>query len=1046
LPHDIIAFAALSQLSDDTKNPDLEPFRIDQVHTCRVMGFNYMERRALVTLKKSILSEKYLTVNDLKVGDIVEGTIRDVMLHGVSIKLGSKLSAFIPCMHLADVPIKNPEKKFDAGDKLKCRVLNIDTAKSKVLLTHKKTLVRSKLPLVSEYSEIRVDMELHGVIFSVQENYIILRFFGDVKGIMYSKDMSTEEVNDPSKMFYVGQVIRTRVIFCDASRQRLRLSLNFGTQLQKSSNKQQIMQTSSNKRRIIDFEDFANLKLVGATVVRQDKTDIILKIGLHQSEAVLPYSYLSDSTDIQNLLRLTLLPGTKIPEALLFRNNKRPIFTMKESFLEAARQKVLPNQFSDLQVGQLRLAVIINHQEFGVYVDLGADLRGLCPNRYLSNLQSTPVKEMFKVGQSVMIRLKKVNPKKKRFLGSLNVEEVYEEGEEGPLGLLRQYMKVRQATLNIIQTKCQELAEYSVIKVKSIVNVTVTSVFEKGILGELESGAKALATKYHFGDIEPTKGNCYEAVVLFVDPLTPCVELTLDLKIIKNVRNRKENKKSELKFGQVIKADILLVKPDFLQMALRGHGKGELVYVPARRHLNDARTNPLYKIGAYTDVVLKDRIEDQWLAVLKMNDLSFTAAEESKKELQTSIEKLERKRKRAQSESNQIVKEETTKRIKIEEQNDVDILEGVTKKMKKKAKIMNEKSKGKLGGENTIDRDKGKLNGLDQRLSLPGFSWEGQLEDSKNGCNDNEDDDDDEDDQVVPNTLESKKKVKVEEKTIQEYEKAQLTGQSSLESSADFERLVMASPNSSLVWLRYITYHVELGEIERARAVAERALKTIAFREEKEKENVWLGYLNLEILYGDQGTVKLLLARAIQNVEPLNIHLRLGDMYSMANKMEEAELQWTLATKKYKQNKNVWKAYAGFLFKASRITAARALLNRCLGILDKKDHVEVITRFATLEFSHGDAERGRTMFDNLLASYPGRTDLWSVYVDMVAKTGDIDGARSLLQRSVKMKLNTKRMSVLLQKLVRFEEKFGTEEQIQQAKDLAVDILDGETDQ
>ena len=55
--------------------------------------------------------------------------------------------------------------------------------------------------------------------------------------------------------------------------------------------------------------------------------------------------------------------------------------------------------------------------------------------------------------------------------------------------------------------------------------------------------------------------------------------------------------------------------------------------------------------------------------------------------------------------------------------------------------------------------------------------------------------------------------------------------------------------------------------------------------------------------------------------------------------------------------------------------------------------MEVITRFATLEFNHGDAERGRTMFENLIASYPGRTDLWSVYVDMVVKVGDIEGAR-----------------------------------------------------
>lgn len=39
-------------------------------------------------------------------------------------------------------------------------------------------------------------------------------------------------------------------------------------------------------------------------------------------------------------------------------------------------------------------------------------------------------------------------------------------------------------------------------------------------------------------------------------------------------------------------------------------------------------------------------------------------------------------------------------------------------------------------------------------------------------------------------------------------------------------------------------------EIEKARAIARRALSTISFREEQEKLNVWCALLNLENLYG----------------------------------------------------------------------------------------------------------------------------------------------------------------------------------------------------
>ena len=36
------------------------------------------------------------------------------------------------------------------------------------------------------------------------------------------------------------------------------------------------------------------------------------------------------------------------------------------------------------------------------------------------------------------------------------------------------------------------------------------------------------------------------------------------------------------------------------------------------------------------------------------------------------------------------------------------------------------------------------------------------------------------------------------------------------------------------------------------------------------------------------------------------------------------------------------------------------------------------------------------MFESLLSSYPKRVDLWSVYVDMTLKKGDLDSARCVL--------------------------------------------------
>lgn len=49
--------------------------------------------------------------------------------------------------------------------------------------------------------------------------------------------------------------------------------------------------------------------------------------------------------------------------------------------------------------------------------------------------------------------------------------------------------------------------------------------------------------------------------------------------------------------------------------------------------------------------------------------------------------------------------------------------------------------------------------------------------------------------------------------------------------------------------------------------------------------------------------------------------------------------------------------------------------------------VDLIVKFAQLEFQHGDVERAKSMFDRTLTSYPKRTDLWSVYIDLMIKHG-----------------------------------------------------------
>lgn len=49
----------------------------------------------------------------------------------------------------------------------------------------------------------------------------------------------------------------------------------------------------------------------------------------------------------------------------------------------------------------------------------------------------------------------------------------------------------------------------------------------------------------------------------------------------------------------------------------------------------------------------------------------------------------------------------------------------------------------------------------------------------------------------------------------------------------------MASPNSSYLWIKYMAFELSLTQVEKARTIAERALKIIRHRDETEKTNIW---------------------------------------------------------------------------------------------------------------------------------------------------------------------------------------------------------------
>lgn len=261
-------------------------------------------------------------------------------------------------------------------------------------------------------------------------------------------------------------------------------------------------------------------------------------------------------------------------------------------------------------------------------------------------------------------------------------------------------------------------------------------------------------------------------------------------------------------------------------------------------------------------------------------------------------------------------------------------------------------------------------------------------------------------------------------------------------STDEFEKLVRSSPNSSFIWIKYMAFMLSLADVEKARSIAERALRTINIREESEKLNIWVAYFNLENEYGNppEDAVMKIFQRALQYCDPKKVHIALLRMYQRTEQHKLASEHLDRMARKFKHSCKVWLSRIQSLLKQNS-DGIQSVVNRALLRLPRHKHIKFISQTAILEFKCGVPDRGRSLFEGMLREYPKRTDLWSIYLDQEIRLGDGDVVRALFERAISLCLPPKKMKFLFKKYLEYEKSIGEEERIESVKKKALDYAE-----
>ncbi|KUI54324.1 rRNA biogenesis protein rrp5 [Cytospora mali] len=350
------------------------PFKVDTKHRGRVVGYNAFDGLFLLSFEKSVLEQPFLRIEDVPVGKIVDGVVEKLVVgengvHGLIVKIADGISGLVPEMHLSDVRLQHPEKKFREGMKVKARVLSTDPSKRQLRLTLKKTLVNSDAAPIKSFEDVSAGMQVLGTIVNVLAKGAVVQFYGHLRGFLPLSEMSEAYIQDPKEHFRKGQVVNVHVIDVDSDKNRLVVSCKdpsaFGMDKQ------------------LALKNLNVGDLVSGKVSQKTEDDIFVELEGSLLKAVLPLGHLTDKSQAKNQAALKRIhAGQTLSDLVVLEKNegRRALtVTLKPSLIAAAKEKKLLSSWDKAKVGDLVHGFVRNITPTAVFVQFAGNLTALLP-------------------------------------------------------------------------------------------------------------------------------------------------------------------------------------------------------------------------------------------------------------------------------------------------------------------------------------------------------------------------------------------------------------------------------------------------------------------------------------------------------------------------------------------------------------------------------------------------------------------------------------------------------------------------------------------
>jgi small subunit ribosomal protein S1 len=377
-------------------------------------------RKNIVVSRKAILEEslkeqRELLFNKIKIGEVMEGRVKNITDFGVFIDLGG-LDGLLHITDLSWGRINHPSQLVKLDDTITVKVIDYDEDKKRVSLGLKQL---TEHPWENVEERYPVGTVVKGNVVCMTNYGVFLEIEPGVEGLIHISEMSwTRHIKNPSELYQMGEEVEAQVLSIDTDDRKISLGVKQLSPDPWDKIEEKYKVGSVQKGKVINLTQF------GAFVELEDGIDGLIHVSDLSWEKVIRHP--KEVLEKDQKIEIRILE--------ISRENRRISLGFKQ-----ISDDPWPALVKYFETGKEFSGEIIRVLDKGIIVQLEKSVEGIIPFGSHSKKERKALSTKYKTGEKIMAIVTEVKPDEKKVV--LFLEELEQKAKnKSKKGTVKDYL------------------------------------------------------------------------------------------------------------------------------------------------------------------------------------------------------------------------------------------------------------------------------------------------------------------------------------------------------------------------------------------------------------------------------------------------------------------------------------------------------------------------------------------------------------------------------------------------------------------------------